>query len=479
MENKTNPVRRLFRSTKDRVIFGVCGGLGEYFGIDSIIIRIIFILMTLGGGSGILVYLILAFLIPKDDSGNSSNHESHPTAFKEKVEQLASELKTASNNPSKISILGIIIIVLGGFLLLKELFPWKILNMSVFWAILIILLGIIIIRRKKNAPNYSQNEESRPNNKEETTQKPQTASIKDINYSRGGGKFFRLFLGLIVLIFGLGILIQNFNIIPGLNVDFSSFFKLWPVLIIIVGLSLVSRGGWVGSLLSFLITLAVIFFIVITLFRPGGAPVTNTYTFDVPRESGVLRSEVSIKSGASIVAVKGGAKSLAEGSLRSNLTSLKTDSDLENGTEKISIELENVRRFVNNFVNNLDVKLAEDIPLSLSVDSGASSLNLDLSTLNLKDLFVDAGASKLDIIFGDKSDATNVDIEAGVSSVSIILPNGVGAKIESTGGLSGKNFIGFKQTGEHLYESENYNSSAKKINIRIEAGVSSISVNWR
>lgn len=479
MENKTNPGKRLFRSSKDKIIFGVCGGLGEYFGIDSIIIRIIFILMTLGGGSGILVYLILAFLVPKDDSGNDGNHESRPTAFKEKVEQLASELKTANHNPKKISILGIIIIVLGVFLLLKELLPWKILNMSVFWSILIILLGIIIISRKNTIPNHSQSEATHQDNKKDGSQQPLVADTKNINYCNRGGKFFRLFFGLIVLIFGFGILIQNFNIIQGLNVDFSGFFKLWPILIIIAGLSLISRGGWLGSLLSFVITLVVIFLIVITLFRPGGAPVTNTYVFDIPRESGVLRSDVSIKSSASIVAVKGGAKSVAEGSLRSNLNSLKTDYNFENGTEKISIELENIKKFVSNFVNNLDVKLAEDIPLSLSIDSGASSLDLDLSTLNLKDLFVDAGASKLDIIFGDKSDATNVDIEAGVSSVSIIIPKGVGAKIESTGGLSDKNFKDFKKTGEHSYESENYNSATKKINIRIEAGVSSISVNWR
>lgn len=58
---------RLVRSSHDKMLFGVCGGLAQRFGIDSTLIRIIFVIASvLGMGSPILLYFILAFIIPKD-----------------------------------------------------------------------------------------------------------------------------------------------------------------------------------------------------------------------------------------------------------------------------------------------------------------------------------------------------------------------------------------------------------------------------
>lgn len=58
--------KRLYRSSRDKKIAGVCGGLAEYFSIDSTIVRLIFILFLLLGGSAILVYLIMWIVVPLD-----------------------------------------------------------------------------------------------------------------------------------------------------------------------------------------------------------------------------------------------------------------------------------------------------------------------------------------------------------------------------------------------------------------------------
>ena len=55
--------RTLRKSNQDSMVFGVCGGLGEYFGIDSSILRILLVLFTFLGGSGILLYIILAIIM--------------------------------------------------------------------------------------------------------------------------------------------------------------------------------------------------------------------------------------------------------------------------------------------------------------------------------------------------------------------------------------------------------------------------------
>jgi len=59
--------RRLYKSSTSKILFGVCGGIAEYFDIDPIITRIILLLFTLLGGSGILAYIICAILMPKPD----------------------------------------------------------------------------------------------------------------------------------------------------------------------------------------------------------------------------------------------------------------------------------------------------------------------------------------------------------------------------------------------------------------------------
>ncbi len=57
--------KRLFRDPDNRILGGVCGGLGAYFNIDPIVFRIIFILIAFGMGSGLIIYIILWIAIPE------------------------------------------------------------------------------------------------------------------------------------------------------------------------------------------------------------------------------------------------------------------------------------------------------------------------------------------------------------------------------------------------------------------------------
>lgn len=67
-EEQQRLVRRLFRSRQQRVLGGVCGGLAEYFNVDVVVIRLLWILITLIGGAGLIAYLISWIIIP-DQSG--------------------------------------------------------------------------------------------------------------------------------------------------------------------------------------------------------------------------------------------------------------------------------------------------------------------------------------------------------------------------------------------------------------------------
>ena len=57
---------KLRRSSSNKVIAGVCGGIGAYFGLDPVVVRILLVLFTLFGGAGVLVYLVCWLCMPPD-----------------------------------------------------------------------------------------------------------------------------------------------------------------------------------------------------------------------------------------------------------------------------------------------------------------------------------------------------------------------------------------------------------------------------
>jgi len=56
--------KRLYRSKDERMIWGICGGIGQYFGVDPTIVRVIWVVSLFFGGFGLLAYVILRFVIP-------------------------------------------------------------------------------------------------------------------------------------------------------------------------------------------------------------------------------------------------------------------------------------------------------------------------------------------------------------------------------------------------------------------------------
>lgn len=58
--------KRLYRSNTDKMVAGVCGGIAAYFDIDPTLVRLIWVLFCVAGGSGLLAYIIAAIIIPQD-----------------------------------------------------------------------------------------------------------------------------------------------------------------------------------------------------------------------------------------------------------------------------------------------------------------------------------------------------------------------------------------------------------------------------
>ena len=154
MENK------LYRSRADRMLFGVCGGLGKYLGFDSTIIRVIFVLLAFCG-VGILAYIVMAFIVPVEESKKTTPQgivEENVEDIKETATKLGSEIRDTFAGKGKESeevvkvqarrrnALGIIIIVVGVICLLGALNIFHWIN---WWgsigAVVLIALGVLLI----------------------------------------------------------------------------------------------------------------------------------------------------------------------------------------------------------------------------------------------------------------------------------------------------------------------------------------------
>jgi phage shock protein C len=92
-----NGTKRITRSQSDRLIGGVAGGLAAYFGIDPLMIRIGFILLTLLNGFGTILYLVLWILVPNEDSATDArgNVQVAINEMQAAIEQLVARVQAA------------------------------------------------------------------------------------------------------------------------------------------------------------------------------------------------------------------------------------------------------------------------------------------------------------------------------------------------------------------------------------------------
>ena len=128
-------MKKLTRSRNDKYIFGVCGGLADYFNIDATIIRILWFILTLSSfGIFGVAYLVGGIVIPLE----STEDENY-------------EYSTTNNNKNSKLFIGLALIVVGLYMVSNLIFPHlsiTIYRLIKFWPVLLIVLGLYIILKK-------------------------------------------------------------------------------------------------------------------------------------------------------------------------------------------------------------------------------------------------------------------------------------------------------------------------------------------
>lgn len=285
----------------------------------------------------------------------------------------------------------------------------------------------------------------------------------------------RWFWGTVLIVIGLIYLGLNFGWWNAETI--ASLWQLWPLLIILFGLSLIVRHwalGWLIILLAFITSGVFVYYASLSITSPEIE--SSNFTEGLP--SGLKKAKVEIQSRAINLNISGDSDKLAEGKAESSFIQPKIETKIIGDEAKLTIKTE-----LNNFKNwskvknKLEIKLTSQIPLDIEIDAGASSLNLDLSDIKLNLLNIKAGASSIDLKIGSKTENNaEIKIDSGASTLNIQIPKELGAQIKTNTPFSSRSIEGFSQTDSNTYQSENYKSTSTKINMNINAGVSTIKI---
>lgn len=155
--------KRLFKSQEDKALFGVCGGIAAYFDVDSLIVRLLFVLFTIMYGVGILFYLVAALIIPNEAAISTGSNRSqyvdangttyqNSAAMNDEQEPPIDQTEYTvvpqkrGNQDRSLKTIGVALLALGLLLLLRIFVPQ--IDMRVILAICLIAGGIWMITKK-------------------------------------------------------------------------------------------------------------------------------------------------------------------------------------------------------------------------------------------------------------------------------------------------------------------------------------------
>lgn len=135
---------RLTRSGSDKIVAGVCGGLAEYLQIESVYVRLAFVLLFFATGIGIPIYVLLWIVMPEGDDTAASGGD----AIQKNIDDLGETVQSGVDHIGRPGTFGIVLILLGVYFLLNEIGLLGWLGSTLFWSLLLIGGGVYLLARR-------------------------------------------------------------------------------------------------------------------------------------------------------------------------------------------------------------------------------------------------------------------------------------------------------------------------------------------
>ena len=133
---------RLTRSNTDQIIAGVCGGIATYLGIDSVLIRLAFLILLFASGIGLPIYFILWIIMPQADQAEVNN----AATIRQNLDEMGEKLYSSVGKVGQPQTIGILLVIMGTFFLFSKL---GFVHGGVFWPLLIIGFGVYMLVNRR------------------------------------------------------------------------------------------------------------------------------------------------------------------------------------------------------------------------------------------------------------------------------------------------------------------------------------------
>jgi hypothetical protein len=296
-------------------------------------------------------------------------------------------------------------------------------------------------------------------------------------------------LGLVVVFIGIFILLDNLDI---LTFDWLAVVYFWPVLIILIGINILLPKKMEGQILSIMATVIVLLFFAYQGLKTSENKWNLNESEEVVTERGQISllsrdydekinyAELNISGGAVGYKISETTNKLVDIEASSSLSSFSLSSILTNGKAVLDFTqkgTEEIRRKRLGMENRANIQLNAEPIWDINLKIGAGTADFNLKSFKIRNLEIDGGVSAIKIIMGmPAEEISKIDFEGGMSSLDIHLPEQVACVIHVESALSSLKFPGFVKQDNGTYRSDNYNESLKRIEIKLENGLSSIKV---
>lgn len=194
-------------------------------------------------------------------------------------------------------------------------------------------------------------------------------------------------------------------------------------------------------------------------------------------------AQVTIEMGVGELSVGGGAANLMDADFTYNVAEWKPEVayEIRRGEGQLNVSQPNISD-----VNGIptgdinyewDLRFANDVPMSMSIDLGAGQSDLVLGDLYLTNLNVNVGVGETNIdLTGDWRESANINVQGGVGSTTVKLPNNAGVRVSTETGIGSVDVYGLIRNGD-VYTNALYGEDAVvQLDITISGGVGAIRI---
>lgn len=305
-----------------------------------------------------------------------------------------------------------------------------------------------------------------------------------------------VFWPLLLIALGLIFLLQNFGFISG--VSWLAVASLWPLLLVLIGLDIAFARRWpiptlaveVGVIAAGLALVAYSPNLSPGIFVFGDGGGGGETDVSVPRGD-ATQLTLTLNGGATqSYHVAGGATALLDAHSDNADLRLRVSGSI--GRPDVRLDQASSSFFRPVRMGNVQILLASDVPTSLTINVGAGEFDVDLSDVRVTDAKVNVGASSMNFVVPKPSGDVAIRMNGGASNIALVVPDGVEARIVTTGGLlslrsdnprlgSGLNTSlggdpgGCVACGSSI-ETRGYGAAHDRVTLTISAGASSIVV---